>query len=285
MAHPIDTNRKTPVIGEFCTKTPVPPDASAAARIIESQRQEIAELTAVIASLRRDHELAQSITGITHDIKNILIIIMGNLQLLLEDVELDASGNRHWGFASKALSRIEDLFLEILDLARNPSREPAPIRIREDVFDEFHEMLSSVVPGNIFHSLRVNADGLCIAHPSELKRVILNLVLNSVQAIGNRSGNIAIEARRVVKPGIPSEAENPRNWIEITVSDNGGGMSPEVLGRVSREAFTTKPRGKGSGVGLQTCRSIAERYGGEFLIRSEEGVGTRATILLPEYSE
>jgi hypothetical protein len=70
-------------------------------------------------------------------------------------------------------------------------------------------------------------------------------------------------------------------WVELVVSDTGCGMTPEVLRRVSEPLFTTKPEGRGTGLGLSTVASLVERYGGELALDSEVGVGTTVTVRLP----
>jgi signal transduction histidine kinase len=108
--------------------------------------------------------------------------------------------------------------------------------------------------------------------PEQLHQVLLNLVLNGIQALG-QEGKITIQAR--VLPGAP----NRTNQIEISVSDTGGGISREQLERIFRPFYTTK-RG-GTGLGLSLCRRIISQHGGTLTAESEVNKGSRFIIHLP----
>ncbi|WP_437681812.1 sensor histidine kinase [Sorangium sp. So ce131] len=110
--------------------------------------------------------------------------------------------------------------------------------------------------------------------PAELGQVFLNLIINAVQAVeprGRGNGRIEIRARD----------EGPR--VVIEVEDNGGGMTPDVLGRIFDPFFTTKPVGQGTGLGLTISHKIiVDQHGGALSARSTPGVGSTFTIVLPK---
>jgi signal transduction histidine kinase len=107
----------------------------------------------------------------------------------------------------------------------------------------------------------------------QLHQVLLNLVLNGVQAI-EREGKITITAK-FNAPGGPGQA----NLVEISVSDTGAGIPPESLERIFRPFYTTK-RG-GTGLGLSLCRRIVRQHGGTLTVESKLGKGSRFIISLP----
>ena len=108
--------------------------------------------------------------------------------------------------------------------------------------------------------------------PDHITQVAMNLVLNAADAIAEvtgREGRVAIATR-------PNG-----EFVRFEVSDNGTGMEPGVLARAFEEAFTTKPAGRGSGIGLFMCKTLIERAGGRIAIASRPGEGTRVEVDLP----
>jgi two-component system NtrC family sensor kinase len=112
------------------------------------------------------------------------------------------------------------------------------------------------------------------ADPGQLQQVLLNLYNNAIDAIismhGAEGGELSVKA-----------GPNEDGKVEISVTDNGAGISPDNLKRIFTPFFTTKPVGKGTGLGLSVCYGIIDKMGGVMEVRSEKGVGTTFTILLP----
>lgn len=106
---------------------------------------------------------------------------------------------------------------------------------------------------------------------NQIQQVILNLISNASDAMGERSGRLQISTGLV--PG--------QHMVEIRVSDNGSGMSQEVLARAFDAFFTTKERGKGTGLGLAICRRIIEEHQGKIEIQTSPGHGTTVSVRLP----
>lgn len=108
----------------------------------------------------------------------------------------------------------------------------------------------------------------------QLQQVLLNLYNNAMDAIalkhGSKGGELTIKA-----------APTREGKVEISVTDNGSGISPENLSKIFSPFFTTKPVGRGTGLGLSVCYGIVDRMGGVMKVASEKGVGTTFTVLLP----
>jgi two-component system NtrC family sensor kinase len=102
-----------------------------------------------------------------------------------------------------------------------------------------------------------------------LRQVFLNLLVNATQAV-EHGGSIVVTSRMDETDG-----------FEIDVQDNGSGITPEHLGKIFTPFFSTKPEGKGTGLGLAMSRGIVERLGGRITVCSEPGVGTTFTVRLP----
>ena len=110
-----------------------------------------------------------------------------------------------------------------------------------------------------------------------LQEVFLNLFINSYQAMASKRD------RKIVVKAYPSTGNN--DLVTIDFSDNGQGMTDEIMKKIFNYGFTTKPVGKGSGIGLYMCRYIIELHGGEIKVRSQLESGTTFVITLPVYRE
>jgi signal transduction histidine kinase len=111
-------------------------------------------------------------------------------------------------------------------------------------------------------------------HPAELEQVILNLVLNALDAVDGTAGEIVLRTRR-----------KNDNWVVLEVTDNGLGIDADNMNKLFEPFFTTKPLGQGIGIGLSTCYHILQAHGGEITVDSAPGEGAVFTAILPQYSQ
>ncbi len=109
----------------------------------------------------------------------------------------------------------------------------------------------------------------------------MNLANNARDALVNGVGTIRLTAAAVAAPGDAPAQLAPRDYIRISVIDNGSGMPPHVLARVTEAFFTTKPKGQGTGLGVAMARGFAEQSGGALTIESAPGQGTTVSLWLP----
>jgi signal transduction histidine kinase len=129
-----------------------------------------------------------------------------------------------------------------------------------------------------------------LADAAEFQTVMLNLAVNARDAMpegGALRITAAAETREEEMPALDPQAPGPQRsgrYLRVAVADTGSGMSPEVLARVGEAFFTTKPPGKGTGLGLVLARRFAENAGGALHIESEAGRGTTITLWLPATS-
>jgi len=152
--------------------------------------------------------------------------------------------------------------------------QPVPVALRETVDRAvaFLEHKASRRGVEIVNEVEAGAEPV-FGDALELQQAILNVLMNAVDAVEHNQGKIRVSRRR----------EGSR--VQISISDNGIGMTPEELERCLDPFYTTKDAGEGSGLGLPVAASIVENHGGRLLIRSEKGKGTTVTIELPAGGE
>jgi signal transduction histidine kinase len=217
-------------------------------------------------------ELAELAGGFIHEIKNHLSTLGLNLQLLAEDFQ-DPESQRERRALERTqrlqteCQRLVDLSNDFLRFARVKDLELAPsslATIVEEMIDFFGPMARQA---NIDIKCYVPADLPEVQLNQDLfKQALLNLMLNAAQAMPE-GGELTIQA--VQEPG----------EVCLSLIDTGTGMGPEVLSRLFRPFFSTKPGG--TGLGLATSRRIVRAHGGSLSVQSELGRGTKFTVRLP----
>jgi CheY-like chemotaxis protein len=119
-----------------------------------------------------------------------------------------------------------------------------------------------------------------LVDPVRLETVLLNLVANARDALP-RGGEVVVAARNAEAGELPPELPSDQEYVRISVTDNGEGMSAETLRRAAEPFFTTKPLGKGTGLGLASAHGFAAQSGGALRLSSTPGKGTQVEIFLP----
>ena len=205
--------------------------------------------------------------GIAHDFNNLLTVIGGCTEMLLSDRTLRDPDRLELEEIRRATKRATALTQQLLAFGRKQVMAPRTIDLNHTVL-QMLQMLTRVLPENISlvpvpadHPAWVRLD------PSQIEQVILNLVLNSRDAMP-KGGQIRIAVT------------HQHQSICLSVSDTGTGMPPEVLARAFEPFFTTKGS-QGSGLGLASAHGIVHQSNGEITVDSTEGLGTTVTMKFP----
>ena len=211
--------------------------------------------------------------GVAHDFNNLLTVINGYVQLAMRRMDPGEAGFDELQEVLAAADRAAGLTKQLLALSRRQISQPVLLDL-SDVVAGVERMLRRMVGESVDLQLR-RTPGLprVMADRSQIELVLLNLAANARDAMPS-GGKLLIET-----------LSQSTDTVSIRVSDNGMGMSPEVLTHMFEPFFTTKEEGKGTGLGLSTSYTIVRQHGGEVLVSSVPDEGATFEIRLPVASE
>ena len=229
------------------------------------------------------HELGQLTGGVAHDFNNLLTVVIGNLQMLEERIGEDPLCSKLLQGAHKASSDGAEMIRKLLAFSRKQRLEPTDIDLN-DLLSASTDILRRAV-GERIEILVVHGNDLwkAMADPAQLETTLLNLAINARDAMPHggsltiETANIHLDEAYAAKYVEVSAGE----YVMLTVSDTGFGMSPEIVARAFDPFFTTKEAGKGSGLGLSMVYGFAMQSSGHVNIYSEPGIGTTIKLYLP----
>jgi PAS domain S-box-containing protein len=229
--------------------------------------------------------IGQLAGGVAHDFNNMLLVINGYAEMLLEKTEPDHPQHAALAGIREAGRRASGLTNQLLAFSRK-----SPMRARWLNVNEVVTASESLLRRLIGEQIRliVVSDpevGLVRADRGHLEQVLLNLVVNARDAMP-QGGEIRIETASIAIPFTAAALAEPpevaERYVRISVSDTGCGMSDEVAARVFEPFFTTKEVGRGTGLGLSVVHGVVTQNGGVIRVHSEVGVGTTFEIFFPE---
>jgi PAS domain S-box-containing protein len=221
--------------------------------------------------------------GIAHDFNNLTQIILGYAELLEESLADDDKRFSSIRNIQTAANRAATLTRQLLTFARREAviaRVIAPF----EVLIRITQMLRPLIGENVQLHLNIAEDcGYILIDPGQLEQVVINLVINARDAVSDQ-GMIALSAERVAFDTPASYHEillRAGEYLLLSVSDTGSGMTEEVRRQIFEPFFTTKSPGQGTGLGLATVYGIVKSAGGQIYVESKEHVGTTFRIYLP----
>ena len=248
---------------------------------LERLQAEVAERLRAEELLRQAQKMeavGQLTGGIAHDFNNLLTPIMGGLEIIASRLE-DERLKRIAGGALEAARRGAKLTGQLLAFSRIQRISMAPVAIN-DVIANMQDILRHTIGKDIGIETALAPDvshALCDAN--QLENAILNLAINARDAMPG-GGTLTISTSTVAIDGAPDLKNG--GYVRVSVRDTGEGMAPDVLQRATEPFFSTKPVGKGTGLGLAQVYGIAHQSGGSLRIESKVGSGTTVHVLLPQ---
>jgi PAS domain S-box-containing protein len=253
-------------------------EAQVGAAIAERDR-----IGAQLVQAQKMEAVGQLTGGIAHDFNNLLQVIGSNLQLLEKDLPENDPRHQRVRNALYGVNRGAKLASQLLAFGRQQPLEPKPINLAR-LIRGMDDMLRRTL-GEAIEVETVICGGLwnCIADPAQVENMILNLAINARDAMDHR-GKLTIEAGNAsLDDAYASQHAEvvPGQYLMLAVTDTGGGIPKDVIGKVFDPFFTTKAPGEGTGLGLSMVYGFVKQSGGHVNIYSEEGHGTTVRIYLP----
>jgi signal transduction histidine kinase len=244
----------------------------------------VASLNTMISELnRRSEQLVQRekmaslgilTSGVAHELNNPLNNISTSVQILLEELE-DADLEYKKELLTETegqIQRARDIVRALLEFSRERSFKRKKVKLA-DLVENTLRLIKGEIPTHVQLTVEIPADIQGEMDPRRIEQVLINLILNGIQAMG-AGGILSIRARA---------AANEAGFY-FEVSDTGKGIPPQDLGKIFDPFFTTKDVGKGSGLGLSVSHGIIKQHGGRIEVKSEVGQGSTFSVFLPSSS-
>jgi signal transduction histidine kinase len=245
-----------------------------------------------LVAYERLASLGELASSLAHEVGNPVGVILGFARLLIQEEGHDPGGEIRERIYRES-ERCREIVGQLLDYARSSRTAPRPIPLNlGDVVREVIQLLSYRMKrqGVTWDLTWAPGTPLVEADPGEMKQVLLNVLLNAVEAM-DRGGTVWVTGNRIdreITVGGDSLL-NPRTtvvrnaWLEVRVADEGPGLGPTEPERAFEPFYTTKE--KGGGLGLAVCRRILGEWGGEISLENRQGGGACAVVRLPGWGD
>ena len=227
--------------------------------------------------------------GIAHDFNNLLTPIIGYSDLMLMDkTSLEQKQSEFLEAIGQAAHQAKSLVNQILTFSRKSDQERMPVHLGT-VIQNTLSLLRSSIPATVEINFRIDTyEDVVLADSTQIHQIIMNLCTNAAHALPDSNGNIQIH--------LTDHAGSAQGWshdrlcddkkyVCIIVKDNGSGISPDRLEKIFDPFYTTKEKGKGTGMGLAVVQGIVNSYHGTIAVESEPDEGSTFYVYLPKSDE
>ncbi|MBD3275895.1 MAG: PAS domain S-box protein [Candidatus Marinimicrobia bacterium] len=217
--------------------------------------------------------------GVAHDFNNILTIISGYGEMLLQATTDESLQTKVQNILTAA-ERAKSLTRQLLTFSRKQTTDSQIVHVN-NLIGNYHRMLQRLISDDVHLRFTPGENIPAVwIDPAQLEQVLMNLIINAEDAI-SRGGDIHIETGLATPPPGMSLPDSQDTVVEIRISDTGCGMPPEVQEKIFEPFYTTKEAGEGTGLGLSTVYGIVTKYNGHIIVDSEESQGTTFSLYLP----
>ncbi|MEM9813388.1 MAG: ATP-binding protein, partial [Pseudomonadota bacterium] len=242
-----------------------------------------AEMMRELSRLQRQEAIAQLTAGVAHDFNNLLSAINGSATLIGMSDDLPSAARPHLDRILTAGAQSSKLISRLLDIGTSSETEGA--FELASVLKTLPRLMGTNLSPSIRLTTRAETSTLVLKGVSgTLSQILVNLILNAKDAIGNEAGSIALSVCEATGPSDAHLAfgklDPAGKYAHIAVSDTGTGMSSDVAANIFRPFFTTKGR-QGTGLGLATAALQVQSIGGAISVVSEVGTGTTISVYWP----
>ncbi|MGH9854679.1 MAG: PAS domain S-box protein, partial [Blastocatellia bacterium] len=232
--------------------------------------------------MQRLESIGALASGIAHDLNNWLAPIMLSLHTLQQRFT-DANSQKWLSLIRKSAERSRDLIDQVLTFAKGTAGERAPLGT-SNIITDVAKIVREVVPCDISLDLDLPEDlWSVIGDATQVHQVMMNLCINARDAMPEGGNLLITAANQVLAPGFDDDVwvnngVKPGRFVQISVTDTGIGMTPELMDRAFEPFFTTKENGLGSGLGLSTALGIVRSHGGFINVASSAGKGAQFRV-------
>ena len=257
---------------------------------LQDIRAQEAEQRHIAAEVQKNESIGHLTGGVAHDFNNLLAVIMGNLELLQDDLEFEPDDERAQMLQSalRAANRGADLTRNMLAFARRAPLRPQRLNLN-DIVKSTEQFATRTLPATVEIDCSLLANLWSVeADRASIESALLNLIVNALHAMPD-GGRITLETAnlRVEEDYILARGESipPGRYVMVAVSDNGTGIAPEILPRIFEPFYTTKGPDQGSGLGLSMVQGFVKQSEGTVRVYSELGAGTTFKLMFPALHE
>jgi PAS domain S-box-containing protein len=238
-----------------------------------------------LAQAQKLEVLGQLTSGVAHDFNNLLMVVSGFVPTIKNLLADNPRGLKAAEAIEVAAQRGAVLTRQLLSLSRRQSFDVAVVRLGE-IVDATRPILDGLLGGAVSYVATILPEVWPVrVNTNELEIALVNLIVNARDAM-SRGGTVSITAENTnVAPGGPDGNDLRGEFVALTVADTGDGIPPDILAHVLDPFFTTKPDGKGTGLGFSQVHHFVHHSGGTIAIASEMGRGTRVTMYFPRATE
>lgn len=252
---------------------------------LKNAEKEKEKLEAQLGQSQKLEALGTLAGGVAHDFNNILSAVLGYSELGMKEINDAEQSPLYIKFQSinQAGIRAKQLVQQILAFSRMQEQLQVPVKMAV-VVKEVVTLLKSSFPTDIVIEVQCNTEKKVLGDPTQLHQIIMNLCTNAYHAMQRNGGIINIKLDEVVLGTSQDPAEvdlSPGQYLRLTVSDTGSGISPLILNRIFDPYFTTKEKNKGTGLGLAVVHGMVKRHNGDIIVQSRVDAGTQFYVYLP----
>ena len=251
---------------------------------VEERTQALAQSEKQLRQVMKLQAIGTLAGGIAHDFNNILFPIVGYTELTMDDIPANSQAQKNLEEVLKAADRAKKLVQQILTFSRQGSQERKPLKV-QFLIKEALKLLRATIPSSIDIDCNIaESCGPIMGDPTQIHQVIMNLCTNAYHAMQDTGGKLEVTLKEIdisYEISVARVGMKVGRHLELTVSDTGHGMEPEVLERIFEPYYTTKEQGKGTGLGLSVIHGIIKNHGGDITVSSQPGKGSKFTVYIP----
>jgi signal transduction histidine kinase len=223
-------------------------------------------------------------SGIAHDFNNLLFPIVGLSETMLDDFPPGSPQYKDVQQIFKAGKRGRELVQQILSFSRQSRYQLIPVHVQK-ILKEAFKLCRATIPADIPITRDIQTDCRPVmADPTQIHQIVMNLITNAFHAVEPAGGTISIRLKEIFYSQADASAAHDLAsgvYIMLSVSDTGTGIDPAIMDKIFDPYFTTKEKGRGTGLGLATVYGIVKAHGGDIRVDSEVREGSCFHVYLP----